>query len=230
MGIRSNSMSNIETVYGPLVMGDKLTADDFLRRWEAVPDVKKAELIGGIVYMPSPLSAAHGTSDGDLAFMLRLYTLHTPGTEQGSNATWLMLEDAPQPDMFARILEAHGGQSRKEFYFHGAPELVVEICHSSSAYDVNQKMDLYRQAGVQEYVVWLLREREIRWHRLVGGRYEVVPPDADGLVRSRIFPGLWLDARALLDGRFKDALSALERGLAAPEHAAFVAELERRKR
>lgn len=222
-------MSEIKTDIEPLVAGDKLTVDEFLRRWETMPELKKAELIGGVVYMPSPLSVGHGRSDLGLGYLLMHYALQTPGTDAASNATWRMLQDAPQPDIVLRVVEAHGGQSKAEYYFHGAPELAAEVCHSSTACDLHQKKDLYRQAGVREYLTLLLREQEVRWFRLEGGEYRLLAPAADGKLRSLEFPGLWLDARALLAGRLQDALETLNLGLASPEHADFAATLAKRK-
>ena len=39
----------------PLEHGDHLTREEFERRYEAMPHVRKAELIEGVVYMPSPV-------------------------------------------------------------------------------------------------------------------------------------------------------------------------------
>src|SRR5438552_11559429 len=141
-----------------------------------------------------------------------------------------MEEDAPQPDIHLWILPEYGGQARMQgLYACGAPELATEVSRSSTSYDLHQKKELFRSAGVQEYVTILLREREIRWHRLVGGKYELLPVSPEGILRSVIFPGLWLDVQPFLEGDVRRVLETLHRGLASPEHAAFVAELARRK-
>jgi Uma2 family endonuclease len=223
-------MSSVRQHIEPLVAGDKLSRPEFMRRWKAMPRVKLAELIGGIVYMPSPLSREHGVADTDANTWLRVYAAYTPGCEAVANVTWLMRKDAPQPDVHLWILPEYGGQARiTGRYPRGAPELATEVCHSSTAYDLHQKKDLYGAAGVQEYVAVLLREREVRWHRLVGGQYEVLPASPDGIIRSVTFPGLWLEARPFLEGDMRRVLETLNRGLQSPEHGAFVAELGNRK-
>jgi len=160
-------MSPVEQSVEPLAAGDKLSREEFLRCWEAMPHVKLAELIGGIVYMPSPLSLDHGVADSRADAWLATYAAFTPGCQTGVNTTWLMEEDAPQPDVHLWILPEYGGQAHVQgLYPRGAPELATEIFRSSTAYDLQQKKDLYRSAGVQEYVAVLLWEREVRWHSL----------------------------------------------------------------
>jgi Uma2 family endonuclease len=224
-------MATVEHEVPPLIPGDFLSRDEFLRRWEAMPHVKRAELIRRVVYLPSPLSMEHGSADHDVATWLGVYKAATPGCQGLSNATWLMAEgSAPQPDTSLRVLPEYGGQSRTEGrYAAGAPEFRAEVCLSSTAFDLHQKLEVYQEAGVQEYLAVLLREREVRWHRLVGGRFEVVPAPADGIYRSAAFPGLWLDAAALLAGDLAHMLTALGEGLRSPEQAAFVARLAARR-
>lgn len=223
-------MSTTENQIEPLVAGDKLNRDEFLRRWEAMPHVRKAELIGGIVYMPSPVSLEHGDAHAPLVTWLGTYEAATPGCRTGADATWLMLDDAPQPDAHLRILPEYGGQSRIHRGFgYGAPELAAEICRSSTSYDRNQKFDLYRAAGVQEYLTVLLKEKCIEWHRLAEGDYEPLTPGADGILRSAALPGLWLDAAALLRGDLARVLSVVQDGIRSPEHAEFLMELESRR-
>jgi hypothetical protein len=79
----------------PLVPGDFLTRTEFLQRWENMPQLTRAELIRGIVYMPSPLSREHGVLENNVAGWPAVYRAATPGTEAANNATWLMGEDAP---------------------------------------------------------------------------------------------------------------------------------------
>lgn len=142
----------------------------------------------------------------------------------------MMLEDSPQADIHLRILPECGDASWVEGkYLHGAPELMVEVCLTSADYDLHVKYDLYEAAGVQEYVAILLERKEIRWHILVNGRYELLPPDADGISRSRIFPGLWLDGPALLRRDLATVLFRLQEGIHSPEHAAFVQRLAQQR-
>jgi hypothetical protein len=158
------------------------------------------------------------------------YKAVTPGTACGHNTTAYLLEDLPQPDLNLRLRTEYGGKSWVEDkYLHGVPELLVEVCRSSASYDLHVKLELYQAAKVPEYLALLLFEREIRWHRLVGDHYEILSPDPDGLWRSRIFPGLWLDGLALLAGNLKQVLNRLDEGLRSPEHERFVAGLMARR-
>lgn len=222
----------IEQRVPPLRAGDQLTREDFLRRWEADPRIKRAELIEGTVYMPSPVSAEHGGADGHLGAWLGVYHAYTPGTASERNTTSCIIGDTPQPDLNLRLLPDCGGGSwvGEDGYLHGVPELLAEVCVTTASYDLNQKYRLYQSAGVPEYLAVVTFEQEIRWHVLIGGRYELLPPDADGLWRSRVFPGLWLDGQALLSGNVRQVLDRLQEGLRSPEHERFVAELAARAR
>ena len=223
-------MSTITPTAPPLVPGQRLTREEFLRRWEQMPDLKRAELIAGIVYMPSPLSRTHGRFEVLANIWVGNYAAFTPGCEAASQATWLMLEDAPQPDVDLRILPSHGGQSSESGkYLTGAPELIVEVSVSSTAYDLSSKLELYRSAGVREYITVLPEKSEIIWRLLADNRYIVIPPDPDGFYRSRVFPGLWLDPQALLalDGR--RVLEVVQQGLQSPEYRKFTEQLTQRK-
>ena len=214
----------------PLGPGDKLTRAEFLRRWEAHPEIKNAELIGGIVYISSPVSVEHGTNESGLGGWLCFFKAATPGTASGHNTTSFILDDTPQPDLYLRILAEYGGSSWVEKYLLGTPELLAEICRSSAAYDLHVKFDLYQAAKVPEYLAVLLYEQEIRWHVLVDGQYQLLAADADGLWRSRIFPGLWLDGKALLAGNMQQVFARLQDGLQSAEHQAFVARLAQASR
>jgi len=207
--------------------GDRLTREEFERRYERMPNVKKAELIEGIVYMPSPTRARkHAIPHNYIGTWLGVYAAETPGVECCDNSTVrLDLDNEPQPDLVLIKLPAKGGQTRisADDYIEGAPELAVEIVASSSAYDLHQKKGAYRRNGVREYLAWITGERRLVWWELREGDYEVIASDADGLLKSRVFPGLWLDAGALLGGEMKIVLAALRRGLDSPGHETFVA-------
>jgi Uma2 family endonuclease len=224
-------MATAGTTIPRLVEGETLTRDEFLRRWEAMPRLKRAELIDGVVFMPSPLSVEHGDTDLHVSTWLGNYQAATPGCRGSSNATWLMSErSAPQPDDSLRILPEYGGQSRYEGkYAAGAPEFLAEVCVSSAAYDLHQKLAVYEKAGVQEYLAVLMEEQEVRWHRLVGGAFQVIPGPEDGVYRSQIFPGLWLHAAALLAGDLARVLSVLQQGIDSAEHKQFVEQLAARR-
>lgn len=212
--------------------GDHLTRAEFLRIWELHPEIKFAELLGGIVYMPSPLSRQHGVTDYDVGGWLWMYHAHTPGTEGGCNVTTMMQGDeTPQPDDYLRILPEYGGRSRNEGkYVGGGAELLAEICVSSASYDLHEKLELYEREGVLEYVAILMREQEIRWHRLTTKGYKLLAPDEKLIWKSRVFPGLWLDGKAMLAGDAAQVLAVLQKGLRSPEHAAFVKKLAKKKK
>jgi Uma2 family endonuclease len=212
----------------PLVAGDHLTRDEFERRYHAMPHVKKAELVEGIVYMPSPVSLeGHAVPHADFIGWLIHYRAYTPGVQAGDNGTTrLDLDNEPQPDAFLRILPEFGGQSRTvDDHVEGAPELLAEVASSSASYDLHEKLNAYRRNGVKEYVVWRVWDRAIDWFRLRSGRYEPAGLTPAGLYQSEIFPGLWLDPAALLRGDLAKVLSILQQGLATDEHAAFVKKL-----
>lgn len=211
----------------PLVDGQRLDQAEFLRRYEATPPEFKAELIGGIVHVPSPLSRPHGRGSFDLTTWLGVYQARTPGVEGLENATTLMDElGVPQPDVQMRILPECGGQTRDEGqYVAGAPELVVEVAKSSRPIDLGARRADYERAGVKEYVVVTLQPDDVHWQVRRGKKLVRVRPGRDRLYRSKVFPGLWLDPAALLNEDIASVFAVLDRGLATPEHAAFVARL-----
>jgi hypothetical protein len=211
----------------PLVEGQRLDQPTFHARYEAMPPATRAELIGGVVSMPSPAGYEHGGSMVPAVVWLDRYAEHTPGVEVLDNVTVILdWRNEPQPDLTLRVLPDYGGRTRNEGgYVAGVPELVVEVARSSRYMDLGPKFDEYERAGVLEYVVRALDPDEILWHVLENGRFIAVKPDPDGLYRSRAFPGLWLDPTALLAGDRGAVRAALDRGVATPEHAAFVARL-----
>jgi Uma2 family endonuclease len=227
--ISHRSQSSSRGEIPPLQNGDHLTRAEFERRFQAMPELKKAELIEGVVYVPSPVTFKHhGGPHFDLIGWLVIYRNHTPGVEGGDNSTLRMdLDNEPQPDVFLRIKPSHGGQSStdEDGYVEGAPELVGEIAASSASYDLHEKLRAYRRNGVREYIVWRVLDEEIDWFVLRDERYEKLAIAADGITRSELYPGLWLDSAALIHGNTSKVLMVQQRGLATPEHAAFAAEL-----
>lgn len=216
-------------VVPPLEPGDRLTRDEFERRYEAMPKLKKAELIEGIVYMPSPVRhRRHGRPHTHLISWLTHYEAGTPGVETGENSTVrLDLDNEPQPDALLLIDPACGGQARisADDYIELAPELVAEVASSSASFDLNTKLNVYRRNGVREYVVWRVLDRAIDWFVLRADQYVQLPADDRGVLKSEVFPGLWLDAPALVRGDLVQVLTVVQQGLATPEHQAFVAKL-----
>jgi Uma2 family endonuclease len=210
----------------PLRPGDRLTADEFERRYEAMPHLKKAELIEGVVYMQLAVSTDwHAAPHFDFIGWLTIYRAYAPGVQGGDNGTLrLDLRNRPQPDAFLRILPAYGGQSETstEGYVVRAPELAAEVAASSVSYDLHDKLEAYRRNGVREYIVWRVEDRGIDWFVLRNGQYEKLQPAPSGWLQSEVFPGLWLDAGALLRGDLTQVLQVAQQGVQSPEHVAFV--------
>ena len=211
--------------------GDRVTRDEFERRYHQMPNLKKAELIEGLVYVPSPLRyRQHGFPHSQMMIWLGNYAISTPRLETADNATVrLDFDNEPQPDALLRLEESVGGNSRvsEDDYLEGAPELIVEIASSSASYDLHDKLQVYRRNGVQEYLVWLVEDKEFRWYVWREGTYQQLSPDQSGILKSPFFPGLWLDVSALLAGEMQQVLSVLNSGIASGEHQALIEQLHR---
>ena len=207
----------------PLENGDRLTRLEFETRYQKMTHVKKAELIEGIVYMGSPLRInKHGEPHADIMGWLTVYKAFTPNVQTGDNATVrLDPENEPQPDALLRIEK--GGQSiiSEDGYVEGAPELIVEIAASTVSIDLHDKLKAYRRNQVQEYVVWRVDDNEIDWFRLKDEKYIKLQADEDGIIKSEIYPGLWLDVTALLKGDLVKVLDVLKQGIDTPAHTNF---------
>ena len=210
--------------------GDRLSRDEFERRYEAMPDVK-AELLDGVVYMASPVSLNHARPHGLLMGWIVAYLVGTPGVDAGDNATTRLPlgSSEPQPDVYLRIDEAHGGQSRmdEDSYLAGSPELLGEVANSSLSYNRTIKKGIYQREGVREYILWSVEEATIIWYALFDGDYRALPADDEGIVRSGVFPGLWLDVESMARRDIGRVMRVLNRGLESPEHAQFVEQLRR---
>ena len=209
----------------PLENGDTLTRAEFERRYSAMPHLKKAELIEGVVYMPSPVShLRHSKPHALVVSWIGIYWAETPGTEGGDNASLLLdLDNEPQPDAFLIVLPECGGQMKidDKGYIEGAPELIVEVAASSASYDLRQKLPVYRRNKVQEYVVWRVDDQHIDWFVWNEGRYERLDPDSHGVFHSQVFPGLVLDAAAAIAGDMKHVSDTQRAALGSTEHMEF---------
>jgi Uma2 family endonuclease len=214
----------------PLENGDRLTRPEFERRYHAMPELKKAELIEGVVYMPSPVRHGHHSRPhASVMVWLGQYWTATPGIEVGDNGSLRLDSNTePQPDAYVMLLPEYGGRALidEDDYVTGAPELIVEVASSSASYDLHDKLNAYRRNGAPEYLVWRVLDQVIDWFILRDGRYQPLALDVAGLYRSEVFPGLWLDPAALLRGDLATVAQVLQQGLASPEHAAFVARLQ----
>lgn len=206
--------------------GDRLSREEFLHLWEQMPGLKFAELIDGVVYMPSPLSIEHGSHDNQAQLWIGYYAARSGICQALTNSTFLMLESAPQPDAALRLLPEFGGRTTvPDKLGSGAPELIIEVCQSSRSYDLGPKLSLYQRAGVDECVALLIKEKRVEWRVLDQGSYRLLQPDDAGVFRSRIFPGLWLDESALWENDSRRLLAVLDNGLHSDEHAAFLKRL-----
>ena len=202
--------------------GDRLNRWEFEKRYQAMGKIQKAELIEGVVYMPAALRfRSHGQPHANLMIWLGMYKIATPKVELGDNVTIrLDLDNAPQPD---GVLLIDGGQTKisEDDYIEGAPELIVEVAASTAAYDLHDKKNAYRRNGVSEYLVWRVYDNEIDWFSLEAGKYILLSPDNRGIVRSQVFPGLWLAIPSLLLGNMNDVLAVLQEGLESAEYQLF---------
>ncbi len=209
--------------------GDHLQRDEFERRYDAMPDLKKAELIEGVVYMPSPVRLGrHGGPHADLITWVGTYRLHTPGVLVGNNSTIrLDMDNAPQPDALMIVDPNLGGRAQidADDYVTGSPEWVGEVSASTASFDLHTKLRVYRRNQVLEYVVWRVLDQALDWFVLRQNEYERLSLHASGVYRSEVFPGLWLDAAALARFDLASVHQVLQQGLASPEHQAFVARL-----
>lgn len=217
-------------VLPPLENGDRMDQKTFHERYLAMPEHIQAELIGGIVYMASPQKLPHGRSWSLGTALLGLYEEATPGVQSVINTTNIMgPESEPQPDCGLFIEPDKGGQVRitEDEYLEGAPEWLLEVSATTESIDLHQKKADYEKAGVREYVVVALRSKKVFWFVRRQGKFREMEPDADGIYRSKVFPGLWLDPAALLEKKVRRLLKVLRQGLASPEHQAFVKKLEK---
>jgi Uma2 family endonuclease len=212
----------------PLYSGDHLSQVEFERRYAASPNLR-AELIEGVVYVASPIRYRHHSSPhGRMITWLTVYEASTPGVEAGGNGTLrLDFENEPEPDALLRLDPACGGQSTvsADDYLEGPPELIVEVAASSASHDLHTKRRVYARSGVLEYLVVQMYEQRVDWFVLREGVYQSLVPDEAGILRSEIFPGLWLRPAAIWAGDAPGLLATLQEGLSSPEHAAFVATL-----
>jgi Uma2 family endonuclease len=226
---RQLPVSLAERIIPPLESGDHLTAEEFERRYDAMPDLKKAELIQGVVFVPSPVSTdRHGEPHVDLITWLGFFKAHTPGLRGGADSTIRFdKRNEPQPDGLLLIDPKRGGRARidEDGYVRGGPELLAEVSATTVSIDTHWKKEIYQKFGVQEYVIWRVLDSELDWYRLVSRRFKRLTPGRDGIFRSHVLPGLWLDAAALIAGDMVRVLDVLQQGLASPAHVAFVERL-----
>ncbi|WP_392533046.1 Uma2 family endonuclease [Nostoc sp. C117] len=220
---------SLKQQFPPLENGDRLTCYEFERRYQAMPRHQKAELIEGVVYLASPLRfESHAEPHGHIITWLGVYEASTPGVRLGIEPrVRLDRDNEPQPDGVLLITPTAKGQSHfsDDDYIEGAPELVIEIAASSVAIDLHDKKKAYCRNGVKEYIIWQIFENKLDWFSLQQGEYVSLEVDANGIIKSQIFPGLWLSISNLLAGNVQQVLAVLQSGLNSPEHQIFVQQL-----
>lgn len=210
--------------------GERMTRAEFHAAYEQTPEDFKAELIEGIVYVASPLRRNHGVHHVFLSTLMGLYWSKTPGVEPGDNCSLFLIDDnEPQPDLYLRVLPEFGGQSRTtpDDYVEGGPELLIEVAISTRSLDLHAKRRVYQQSGVKEYLVAVPLAETMFWFDLEQDREQ---ESTDGIIRSRQFPGLWLNPTAIWQQNHDAAMATLNQGLASPEHAEFVDRLARQRK
>jgi len=225
---KTKSLKATKPALVPLRNGEHLSRVEFERRWDAMPHLIHAELIEGIVFMPPPTSDLHGGSHMDVSVCLGRYAGETAGVAARiTPSIRLDNKNEFQPDCLLRIESPDLGRSRvsTDNYIEGAPELVAEVAVSSSDYDAHEKRDVYERMGVQEYLLWRVLDARLDWWTLRDGVYVPLKPRHDGVHCSQVFPGLWLDVRALLAGEHRRVSTVLDKGLRSAEHTAFVKKL-----
>lgn len=225
--------------------GDRISKSEFWRRYEASKYVHRAELIDGVVHViaASPIpgleqtvapisNEGHGFPHSDLLFWLATYAFSTPGVRSGGPGTirGTGKKSSPEPDAILRIMPEYGGRalSDSKGYLIRGPELILEISNTTTQIDLGPKLRIHQADGVPEYFVWRTRHQVIDWFQLERGEYVPLVPDADGILKSRVFPGLWLDPNAMIAGDMAKVLAVVQHGIASPEHAKFVEKLRKK--
>jgi Uma2 family endonuclease len=217
------------TLLPPLREGERLTRAEFHCRYAAMPHLKRAELIDGQVYIPTLGDCWHGEARADLCGFLAMYRIDKPPVEAAIRPT-IILDDLnePQPDLTIFLSHDFGGTSfiNSDGFIEGPPELIGEVVPDHRYYALHEKMDVFARSGVQEYVVWRVMEKQVDVFHLRERQYRHIRPDSDGLVKSKVFPGLWIDVLALQSREARKAFEVVQQGTASPENAAFVERLK----
>ncbi len=195
-----------------LESGDHLTRDEFHRRYLERLDIKKAELVEGVVYVAPPVRIKlHSRPHGIVVLWLGTYAVRVPGLLlEVEGSVYLDGRNEVQPDAFLWREESGVAHLNEDGYLEGVPLLVVEVAASSVSYDLHAKKEAYRRNGVLEYVVWRVLDRAVDWFDLQNGQYVAREPDQHGILESGQFPGLRLHLPSLLAGDAAGVLAALD--------------------
>lgn len=210
----------------PLNAGDSLTRAEFERIYEVHPEIKKAELLEGVVYMPSPIGITrHSEPHAWITGWLAVYCAATPGVRLGDNGTVrLDWENEVQPDAFLWLERGGKAHLTPEDFLEGPPEFIAEVAASSAAYDLHIKKRVYQRSGVQEYLAIQMHEKRVDWFALQEGVYTNLPEE-EGIIKSKVLPGLWFNVTAFWAGNIAQLLATAQEGIASTEHREFVTHL-----
>ncbi len=226
---KTSAQSNHPRHVPPLESGDRLSRAEFERRYQAQPNLKKAELVEGVVIVPSPVSVVHGEIHSHIMTLLGVYRAQTPGLRLADNVTLrLDMDNEVQPDALMWLKPELGGSTvvNQDGYLSGTPELIVEIAVSSASYDMHDKLKVYRRNGVQEYCVLLGHERETVWYALDNAQYIPIKPDENGIICSRVFPGLHFHPEKFWADDLAGLLVVLRRGMETAVYQTFHTQLQ----
>ena len=175
--------------------------------------------------MASPVRLRHGRPFSNTNKWLAVYEQATPGVEALADVTTILGDDSePQPDALLRLITGQTWET--DDYLAGPPELVVEVAAATESYDLHAKLRDYERHGVREYLAMIVRTAEAAWFDRVDTRLVRRQPEPDGIVRSRVFPGLWFDPAALFRGDMRRVRAILQRGMSTPGYKAFAASLK----
>ena len=213
----------------PFEDGDVMDQPTFHALYLETPKGFRAELIEGVVQMPSPVQRRHAQPSRKVSQWLGAFADATEGTDAFNEITAILAKDSePQPDHSLIVLPEAGGQTSvsSEDYVIGAPELALEVSNTSVLIDLHAKKQMYDKYGVREYIVVETKRRVVHWFVRRVDQFVPLKVDADGILKSKCFPGLWLESSALFDRSAARLLTTLKLGLATPEHAKFAAKLQ----
>lgn len=183
-------------VYSRVEVAERMGVEEFFRD---APEDQKAELIDGVMIMPSPPLTIH---EQLFSFLFRLLGGYTEELELGEilgsrTAVALDANNAPEPDIL--FVSADRRHIIQEKGVMGAPDLVIEILSAGTVrYDRGTKFDAYERAGVRE--LWLIDPygpTGTEFYCLEGGRFQPFISDADGILRSAAVSGFWIDVNWL---------------------------------
>ncbi len=208
--------------------GDRLTREEFHRRYEAMPKNVKAELIKGVVVSSNRVKSCHAKASAKIIGFLGFYSMKIFGLNLSNHVTWKFDKDNEfQPDCILRIEEDCGGKSwiNDDDYLEGSPELTVEVAASTASYDLHDKLEIYEQKSVQEYIVWRVLDKQIDWFSLEKGKYQRLSANNRGIIESKVFIGLRLNVNALLNDDLTQVLQDLQSGITSKSHKEFVKNL-----